>query len=124
MSPPGVQQLLPLVEQLRPLYVDVAQGQQAFIPPVAEVQRMVQNYYNVKRTLLVRFGSDSLDQTPQISLWLQNGALIREGMDLTILGLHGDHLRPLRQPVPEVPSDLREYAGRGGDLLSQLAVMA
>jgi hypothetical protein len=45
LSPSLVKQLLPIVDQLTPIYMDVAQGRQEFSPSPEETAQMLRNYY-------------------------------------------------------------------------------
>lgn len=45
MSPSLVRQLLPVMEQLTPIYMDVAQGRQEFSPAPTETKTLIRNYY-------------------------------------------------------------------------------
>lgn len=40
-----VKQLLPIFDQLTPIYMDVAQGRQEFSPSPEETAQMLRNYY-------------------------------------------------------------------------------
>jgi hypothetical protein len=41
LSPPVVKQLLPLVQQLPPLYMDLVKGREEFVPKPEETRRLV-----------------------------------------------------------------------------------
>lgn len=41
LSPPIMKQVLPLVEQLPPLYMDLVQGREDFIPKPEETRKLV-----------------------------------------------------------------------------------
>lgn len=45
LSPGLVKQLLPIFDQLTPIYMDVAQGRQEFSPTPDETAQMLRNYY-------------------------------------------------------------------------------
>ena len=45
LSPALVKQALPIIDQLLPLYMDVADGRQEFTPAPAETQRRIQGFY-------------------------------------------------------------------------------
>lgn len=45
LSPSLVKQLLPIFDQLTPIYMDVAQGRQEFSPSPEETAQMLRNYY-------------------------------------------------------------------------------
>ena len=48
MSPALVRQVLPLVDQLLPVFLDVANGTQTFTPPKDETQKMLSSYYGAQ----------------------------------------------------------------------------
>jgi hypothetical protein len=98
--------------RLQPFARDVVKGQQTMVPSRADTQRMVQSYYHVPRNLLVRFADDEVDETPDVSLWLQRAAEVDTILDLTILRRPGSHTRPLRQPLPELPEDVVNVASQ------------
>jgi hypothetical protein len=46
VSPPIMKQVLPLVEQLLPLYMDLAKGREDFTPKPEETRRLVCNIFD------------------------------------------------------------------------------
>ena len=46
MSPSGIRQLAPLIEQLAPMYLDLAQGTMDFSPTPEEARHLMQTYYS------------------------------------------------------------------------------
>lgn len=46
VSPPIMKQVLPLVEQLPPLYMDLVKGREDFIPKPEETRRLVRNIFD------------------------------------------------------------------------------
>ena len=74
--------------------------------------------YGVARNLLVRFRSDTIDETSELSQLLQGrGSAVGPVLDLSVRTLPGDHVRPLRQEVPELPAELRGAAAQGSEAL-------
>ncbi len=61
-----------------------------FSPSPQETLRLVSQLYGVPRNLLIRFGSDALDQSPPLLEVLQQ----RPGDSSSLLQLGGDHLTP------------------------------
>lgn len=51
MSPSVVRQMAPVVEQLAPIYLDLAQGRMEFSPSPEEARRLIQTYYSAWRVL-------------------------------------------------------------------------
>lgn len=45
LSPDLVRQVLPIFDQLLPLYMDVANGKEEFTPPPKETRRLVRSNY-------------------------------------------------------------------------------
>jgi hypothetical protein len=48
LGPPVVKQLLPLLQQLPPLYMDLAEGREDFIPKPEETRRLVYSHPSVQ----------------------------------------------------------------------------
>ncbi len=46
MSPSVVRQVAPLIEQLAPIYLDLAQGRMEFSPTPQEARQLMQTYYS------------------------------------------------------------------------------
>lgn len=55
LSPPIMKQVLPLVEQLPPLYMDLVKGREDFSPKPEETRRLVRVY--MKHVLLMELFS-------------------------------------------------------------------
>ncbi|KAK9800800.1 hypothetical protein WJX73_006739 [Symbiochloris irregularis] len=121
LSPSAVRQFLPLVDQLLPMYMDLANGTQEFIPAPADTRRMVQSFYGVPHNLAIRFTDDTIDETPSLAAMLEKDSAVASSLNLTVQNLPGDHVRPLRQEVPsEVASTLNTAAAQGRPFLDQL----
>eukprot|EP00891_Asterochloris_glomerata_P001003 jgi/Astpho2/1003/e_gw1.00016.119.1_t len=114
VSPALVRQLMPLMDQLTPIYLDVAQGRVEFHPEPQETRALVRSYYGVSRNLLVRFVSDQIDETPQLASMLQTSTVATSStsssLSLTVRNLPGDHVRPLRQAFRDLPPELAQVA--------------
>lgn len=80
LSPALVRQALPVLDQLAPIFLDVAEGRQEFAPPPEESRRMVREGYGVRRNLLLRFADDGIDETLQLAVLLQ----VREGLEVEV----------------------------------------
>jgi Protein of unknown function (DUF1350) len=66
-----------------------------FTPTPAQTYRLIQEYYPIRRNLLVRFRDDDLDQTREINDILCN----RFPAMVTLQRLRGTHLTPLGQDL-------------------------
>lgn len=128
LSPGLVRQVLPVLEQLAPIYLDVSQGRQEFSPSPQETSAMVRSYYSVPRNLLLRFKDDSIDDTPNLVPLLQSCPALTSSLDMAVRTLPGDHLRPLQQNAVDLPPPVAKLANQavttGGSLIGQLAGVA
>jgi hypothetical protein len=107
-----VRQVLPVLEQLTPIYLDVAAGTQEFAPPPEEARTIVRSGYGVARNLLLRFADDSIDETPALASVLQSSAA-GPALELTVRALPGDHVRPLKQDLARLSPELARVASQG-----------
>nr|KJB33237.1 hypothetical protein B456_006G003600 [Gossypium raimondii] len=121
LSPPIMKQILPLVEQLPPLYMDLAKGREDFSPKPEEAQRLIKSYYGISRNLLIKFKDDSIDETPKLAKVLSSESAISSMLDMSIRSLPGDHGLPLQQALPDVPPAMADAVNRGGELLVNLS---
>ncbi len=80
---------IPLVEQLSTV-VDVE-----FTPSPTETNNLVQQRYQIRRNLLIKFTKDTIDQTSMLNKSLQRRF---PGM-ITVQQLGGDHLTPVTQEM-------------------------
>ncbi|XVE83515.1 hypothetical protein DITRI_Ditri16bG0093700 [Diplodiscus trichospermus] len=94
LSPPIMKQVLPLVEQLPPLYMDLVKGREDFTPKPEETRRLV----------------------------LSSESAISSMLDMSIRLLPGDHGLPLQQALPDVPPAMADAVNRGSEFLANLSV--
>ncbi|XP_048557270.1 uncharacterized protein LOC125538002 [Triticum urartu] len=120
LGPPVVKQLLPLIQQLPPLYMDLVKGREDFIPKPEETRRLIKSYYGISRNLLVKFEDDQIDETSIIAQVLSSESAISSQLDMSIRSLPGDHGLPLQQVLPDVPPGMADAVSRGGELLANL----
>lgn len=123
LSPPVLKELLPVLDQIEPVLLEVANGAAEFIPAPEDTKRLMRQYYAVKRNLLVRFRDDTIDETPQLAATLTESSAISVTLDLAVRSLAGDHVRPLGQELPEVPPEFAAPIVETGDALSGFADM-
>ncbi|KAH7856985.1 hypothetical protein Vadar_007652 [Vaccinium darrowii] len=119
LSPPIMKQVLPLVEQLPPLYMDLVNGRENFTPKPEETRRLIKSYYGVSRNLLIKFKDDMIDETSALAQVLSDSA-ISSMLDMSIRSLPGDHGLPLQQALPDVPPAMADAVNRGGEFLASL----
>ncbi|WIA35548.1 hypothetical protein OEZ86_003973 [Tetradesmus obliquus] len=128
VSPSLVRQLMPIFDQLTPIYMDVAQGRQEFSPTPSETAQLLRNYYGVSRNLILKFKDDSIDDSIELAQLLQGSAAISSRLDLSLRTLEGDHIRPMAQALVDLPPEVARVANQaaatGGQVLGRLADMA
>ncbi|KAM0984590.1 hypothetical protein EV2_012370 [Malus domestica] len=122
LSPPIMKQVLPLVEQLPPLYMDLVKGREDFAPKPEETRRLVKSYYGISRNLLVKFKDDMIDETSKLAELLSSDSAIGSMLDMSIRLLPGDHGLPLQQTLPDVPPAMADAVNRGSEMLANLTV--
>ncbi|KAL7586953.1 hypothetical protein Lser_V15G38900 [Lactuca serriola] len=61
LNPRIMKQIIPLIEQLPPLYMELANGRDNFSPQPEETQRLIKSYYGISRNLLIKFKDDTID---------------------------------------------------------------
>lgn len=128
MSPRFVKQFLPLVEQVQMMYMDMARGTREFIPAPEETRRIIQAYYRCPRNMLVKFKSDSIDETTDLASMLSSNPPLLGSLDLSLKVLPGDHHRPLAQSLVSVPPQVARVgsaaASTGAELFGRVAQLA
>ncbi|CAL0313216.1 unnamed protein product [Lupinus luteus] len=122
VSPPIMKQVLPLVEQLPPLYMDLVKGREDFTPKPEETRRLIKSYYGISRNLLIKFKDDLIDETSTLAQVLSAESAISSALDMSIRKLPGNHSLPLQQALPNVPPAMADAVNRGSELLSNLAI--
>lgn len=122
LNPPIVKQVLPLVEQLPPLYMELVKGRENFTPKPEETRRLVKSYYGISRNLLIKFKDDTIDETSTLAQVISSDSAISSMLDMSMRSLPGDHGLPLQQALPDVPPAMADAVNRGGELLANLTV--
>ncbi|PIN13980.1 hypothetical protein CDL12_13398 [Handroanthus impetiginosus] len=120
LSPSILKQILPLVEQLPPLYMDLAKGREDFSPKPEETRRLIRSYYGISRNLLIKFKDDTIDETSTLAQVLSSESAVSSMLDMSIRLLPGDHGLPLQQVLPDVPPAMADAVNRGGEFLANL----
>lgn len=65
ISPPIMKQVMPLVEQLPPLYMDLANGREEFSPKPEETRRLVSYFLHLE----LLFGIHALQSLDTVFAW-------------------------------------------------------
>lgn len=108
LSPGVVRQIIPVLEQLTPIFLDVAQGSSEFTPEPEEVRNIIRSGYAINKNFLMRFVGDSIDETPSLAAVLQSSAMA-SSLELTLKSFSGDHVRPLQQDLNRISPDLAKF---------------
>ncbi len=118
LAPPLVKELLPILDTLEPVILEVADGRAEFTPTPEESAKLVRKYYAVRKNLLIKFTDDTIDETSALAATLA-GAVAAEDIDLTVRTRKGDHVFPLwRDAGIDVPDEVYEAAEQGGEILA------
>ncbi|VFQ90510.1 unnamed protein product [Cuscuta campestris] len=115
LSPTIVKQVLPMVEQLPPLYMDLINGRENFIPRPEETKKLIKSYYGISRNLLIKFKDDTIDETPVLAQLLSTDSAISSMLDMSIRSLPGGHGLPLHQALA-----MTNAVNKSGELLANL----
>jgi len=86
-------QFLPLLDQLEPLLREISDGVVEFSPPPQDTSRAAAQLYRARRSLVLRFDDDSLDESLPLPTLLQGGG------DVQLASLAGTHVTPLAPPT-------------------------
>ena len=117
-APPLVRELLPILDTLEPVILEIADGRAEFTPTPTESAKLVQKYYSTKKNLLIKFQDDTIDETSALAATLA-GAVAASDLDLTVRARPGDHVFPLwRDTGIEIPTEIYDVAEQGGDILA------
>ena len=117
-APPLVRELLPILDNLEPVIMEVADGRAEFTPTPTESAKLVSKYYAVKRNLLVKFTDDTIDETGAVAATLASAAA-SEDIELTVRNRKGDHVFPLwRETGVELPDEVFQAAEQGADMFA------
>ncbi|KAF8408754.1 hypothetical protein HHK36_004822 [Tetracentron sinense] len=130
LSPPILKQVLPMVDQLPPLYMELVKGIEDSTPKPEETRQLIKSYYGVSRNLLIKFKDDTLDETSTLAQLLSSDSAISSVLDMSIRSMPGDHALPLQKVnivsnnkvLPDVPPAMANAVNRGGEFLANLTV--
>nr|KAJ0224259.1 hypothetical protein LSAT_V11C100043200 [Lactuca sativa] len=129
LNPRIMKQVIPLIEQLPPLYMESANGRDNFSPKPEETRRLlkhydfvvhINSYYGISRNLLIKFKDGTIDETSTLAHVLSSESAFCSVLDMSICSLPGDHGLPLHQALPNVPPGMVDAINRGGELFANL----
>eukprot|EP00244_Chara_vulgaris_P000266 TRINITY_DN1043_c1_g1_i1.p1 TRINITY_DN1043_c1_g1~~TRINITY_DN1043_c1_g1_i1.p1 ORF type:complete len:514 (-),score=65.25 TRINITY_DN1043_c1_g1_i1:470-2011(-) len=90
--------LLQLGEQLIPVVKEITDGVSEFTPTPSQNREAIARFYSVKKSLLVKFTVDGLDETPALEGLLRTRMRAMNG-SVEVRELPGTHITPLAQDV-------------------------
>jgi hypothetical protein len=98
----------------------------SILPP--SLFRLARAGYSIPRNLLLRFSTDTIDDTPVLASILQSSA-VASILELTVKTLPGDHVRPMQQDLnrtlsPDLMNLANQAVAQGTSLWSQLGALA
>jgi len=105
---PLVTEFLHALQQIPALIDEVADGARDFVPPPAQVQAAARRSYRARRTLLIRYADDPLDESEQLEELLQAACQVVRmkrpmiEFDVQQSVLPGGHAAPLVAPPLEL----------------------
>eukprot|EP00638_Chattonella_subsalsa_P003464 CAMPEP_0117758720 /NCGR_PEP_ID=MMETSP0947-20121206/15571_1 /TAXON_ID=44440 /ORGANISM="Chattonella subsalsa, Strain CCMP2191" /LENGTH=449 /DNA_ID=CAMNT_0005579011 /DNA_START=267 /DNA_END=1616 /DNA_ORIENTATION=+ len=105
LLPLGIQ-ATQILDQIPGIFQSIADGAREFSPTPAETKEVIRRLYRARRTLLIKFDNDSLDETEDIqgviaqakSIYRMKRPMI-QSMDLSSQEITGTHITPLTQNI-------------------------
>jgi hypothetical protein len=98
-------QAMSIVDQLPPLLQSISEGTREFAPTPDDTREVCRRMYRARRTLLVQFEEDSIDESENLMKVLQESRSIMRmkrplvKMDVRLETVKGTHITPLAQDL-------------------------
>jgi len=102
---PLMKQVFSVVDQLPPLLQSISDGAREFAPTPDDTREVCRRMYRARRTLLVQFEDDSIDESENLMKVLQESRSIMRmkrplvKMDVRLETIKGTHITPLTQDI-------------------------
>ena len=102
---PFFRQLVEAADQVPPLLKIIAKGQREFEPTPADTKEVCRRMYRARRTLLIKFENDALDESVEIEKVLREANTIMRmkrpmvEMEVEVKTMTGTHITPLTQNI-------------------------
>ena len=102
---PLFRQAVEIVDQLPPVLRSIAEGAREFSPTPSDTKEVCRRMYRARRTLLVKFDNDSLDESEDIEKVLKEANTIMRmkrpmvEMEVQLTTMVGQHITPLTQNI-------------------------
>jgi len=119
---PLAYQAVHVLQQIPSLVDEVAAGATEFVPPPVQVREAASRAYRARRTLLIQYADDPIDETPAIHDILQIAgqvARMKRGAEVSMVTLPGGHAAPLLAPPLNVASRAQDVLGAESQVLIQ-----
>jgi hypothetical protein len=102
---PLLREVIEIGDQVPPLLKIIAQGQREFEPTPADTKECCRRMYRARRTLLIKFENDGLDESEEIEKVLREANTIMRmkrpmvDMEVDLRVMSGSHITPLTQNI-------------------------
>ena len=102
---PFFRQLIETADQVPPLLRIIAKGQREFEPTPSDTKEVCRRMYRARRTLLIKFENDALDESEEIEKVLREANTIMRmkrpmvEMEVDLRVMTGTHITPLTQNI-------------------------
>jgi Protein of unknown function (DUF1350) len=114
---PIMTEFLHTLQQIPSLIDEVADGARDFVPPPAQVKAAARRSYRARRTLILQYTEDPLDESPEVEELLQTAGQIIQmkrpmvQIDVQLRTLPGGHAAPLLAPPLDVAMQVETLLG-------------
>ena len=114
---PYSDQLIAILQQIPPLIEEVADGARDFNPPPSSVKAAARRSYRARRTLILKYQNDGLDESDEINDLLIEAERVTRmkrpmiTIDVQKVELPGGHATPLLAPPLDVATRAEDILG-------------
>lgn len=114
---PLIDQGIDILQQVPLLVDEVADGAQDFVPPPSAVRAAARRAYRARRTLLIQYDNDPLDESEEMEDLLQEAETVMRmkrpmiAFDIQRKVLKGGHAAPLLAPPVDLATKLEDVLG-------------
>jgi hypothetical protein len=114
---PILTELFDTLQQVPLLIDEVADGARDFIPPPSQVKAAARRSYRARRTLIVQYLDDPIDESMEVEELLQTAGQIIQmkrpmiQIDVQMRSLSGNHVTPLWAPPLDVAGQVETILG-------------
>mmetsp|Transcript_21023 Transcript_21023/g.31710 ORF Transcript_21023/g.31710 Transcript_21023/m.31710 type:complete len:427 (+) Transcript_21023:137-1417(+) len=115
---PLMNQVVDTLDQIPLLIKEVAEGANDFCPPPASVRVAARRSYRARRTLILQFDNDPIDESDEIQAILQEAESVTRmkrpmvEIDVQRRTLNGNHATPLIAPPVKIANQAEDLLGK------------